>query len=580
MQIKVNERTIEIYAGARVRDVLRKYSHSEWTLVRNKEKKVTDSYGHEVGLDGELNDGEKLVIKRARSTGSALRLLLFALLGVSVLSSCAGGPSATSATSATTRPSPMTESTRSTQKTESTETRIVIFHTNDVHGKIDNFAKVAAIIDAERKKGEADVFFFSAGDNFTGDPVVDRYDPPGEPLRELFDRLGLDVLSPGNHEFDYGIAPLRKLAARFRTVSANIEARPGAFPELRPWVVLETKGGIRMVVFGLIQIEPGNGLPSTHPDKIRDLRFSEPLAKALELKKLRASGQVMIGLTHIGYEQDLLLAKQMPELDVIIGGHSHTRVDPAENINGVLVAQAGGDDMFLGRVDILLKDGRVIEKKGRLIDLSKMRDEDETIKALIAKFHQNPAFARVIAKAPLEISGKNALGSLMTDAICRIHGLDIAFQNNGGIRLNRLPLAITLKDVYTLDPFGNLIVQIDMTPAEIRTLIKSSFEKRHELDLQVSGISYTVLTDSTPQIKEIKLRNPGGSPLAEDRTYKVGLSSYIANSYGFDHKDPGRSLQTTTAEALIRFLESGVDLGIYRDVRRVFLEKAAASSRN
>jgi hypothetical protein len=82
MQIKVNERTIEIYAGARVRDVLRKYSHSEWTLVRNKEKKVTDSYGHEVGLDGELNDGEKLVIKRARSTGSALRLLLFALLGV------------------------------------------------------------------------------------------------------------------------------------------------------------------------------------------------------------------------------------------------------------------------------------------------------------------------------------------------------------------------------------------------------------------------------------------------------------------------------------------------------------------
>jgi 5'-nucleotidase/UDP-sugar diphosphatase len=134
--------------------------------------------------------------------------------------------------------------------------------------------------------------------------------------------------------------------------------------------------------------------------------------------------------------------------------------------------------------------------------------------------------------------------------------------------------------VYTLDPFGNLIVQIDMTPAEIRTLIKSSFEKRHELDLQVSGISYTVLTDSTPQIKEIKLRNPGGSPLAEDRTYKVGLSSYIANSYGFDHKDPGRSLQTTTAEALIRFLESGVDLGIYRDVRRVFLEKAAASSRN
>jgi len=63
MQIKVNGQTIEIFAGARVKDVLRKYSLAEWTLVRKKEKKVGDQYGHEVGLDGELNGGEELVIK-------------------------------------------------------------------------------------------------------------------------------------------------------------------------------------------------------------------------------------------------------------------------------------------------------------------------------------------------------------------------------------------------------------------------------------------------------------------------------------------------------------------------------------
>jgi len=63
MQIKVNERTIEIFAGARVRDVLRKYSRTEWALVRKNKKKVSDAYGHEVGLDGELNGGEELVIK-------------------------------------------------------------------------------------------------------------------------------------------------------------------------------------------------------------------------------------------------------------------------------------------------------------------------------------------------------------------------------------------------------------------------------------------------------------------------------------------------------------------------------------
>jgi len=63
MQIKVNDQTVEIFVGAKVRDVLRKYSSAEWILVRKKEKKVTDGYGHEVGLDGELNGGESLFIK-------------------------------------------------------------------------------------------------------------------------------------------------------------------------------------------------------------------------------------------------------------------------------------------------------------------------------------------------------------------------------------------------------------------------------------------------------------------------------------------------------------------------------------
>jgi 2',3'-cyclic-nucleotide 2'-phosphodiesterase (5'-nucleotidase family) len=499
-------------------------------------------------------------MKRARFAVLAGGLLLAALIGTS----------ASSATSAT---------TRSTLSTELVESRIVIFHINDVHGKIDNFAKVAALLDAERKSG-ADVFFFSAGDNFTGDPVIDRYDPPGEPMVELLDRLHLDLLSLGNHEFDYGIEAVRKLVARFPTVSANIDPQPGVLPGLKPYVVLTSKSGIKLVVFGVIQIEPGSGLPSTHPDKLKGLRFSEPLAKALELKKLRAEGQVFIGLTHIGHDQDLLLAKEMPELDLIIGGHSHTRVETQEIVNGVLIAQAGADNQFLGRIDLRVQDGRVVEKKSRLIDLSKAKDEDETVKAMIVKFHQNPAMARVIAHAPVEITGKNALGSLMTDAICKGFSLDIAFQNNGGIRVNRLPQVITLNDVYTLDPFGNQIVEIGMTPAEIRTLIRNSCERRHEIDLQVSGMTYIVREDAAQRIQDIEMFHPDGTPLPEDRTYKVGLSSYIASSYQFAHKDPGRSLGITTAEALISYLESGPDLGAYREVRRAYYQKAASSGRD
>lgn len=484
-------------------------------------------------------------MKHALSAGTAARLVVLAVVGVILLESCAGLPH---------RPA---------------ESRIIIFHSNDIHGKIDNFAKVAAILDAERK-GPADVFYVSAGDNFTGDPAIDRYDPPGEPMFKLLGRLGLAVMAVGNHEFDYGLGVLRKFAARFPTVSANIEAPPGVFPELRPWVVLKAKSGIKIVIFGLIQLEPGSGMPAAHPEKIKELRFSDPLAKALELKNLRGLGQVLIGLTHLGHEQDRRLAEEMPELDVIIGGHGHTRIDPAVMVNGVLVAQAGSDNLFLGRLDLLVRDGRVVEKTGRLIDLSQVRDEDETVKAMIAEFRRNPAMARVLAEAPVEIRGKDALGSLMADAIRQAHGLDIAFQNNGGVRLNRLPRAITVQDVYSLEPFGNQIIEIIMTPAEIRGLLKTASEKRQGIDLQVSGMTYIVRADPGGQIQEIRLSNPDGSPLAEDRTYKVGLSSYVASFYDFAHQDPGRSLQTTTADDLIQYLQSGVDLGVYRDARRAF----------
>ncbi len=461
------------------------------------------------------------------------------------------------------------------------DTRIVIFHSNDIHGKIDNFAKVAAIIEAERKSG-AEVYYFCAGDNFTGNPIIDQYEPPGEPMLELLNRLGVDLLCPGNHEFDIGLENLKRFAARarFPFLSANIKAPAGVLPQLRPSVVLRTRGGVRIAVFGLIQVEAGNGLPSTHPDKVKGFQFSEPLAKAREMGYLRRGNQVFLALTHIGYEDDLRLAAQMPELDAIIGGHSHTRVDPAETVNGVLVAQAGADNRFLGRVELRVRGNRVVEKKGGLIELKAVNEEDARVKAMIATFNQNPAFARVLIEAPFAIEGKDALGSLMTDAMRQAHGLDIAFQNEGGIRLNRLPEKITLKDVYTLDPFGNLMVEIAMSAGEIRSLINDSFMKGKEIDLQVSGLTYTVRTDNERRILEIQLRGLDGRPLAEDTMFKVGVSSYVASSYNFSHKDPGRALNSTTADALIHFLEGRPDLSLYRNIQRAFQDPPPTGGRD
>ncbi len=461
------------------------------------------------------------------------------------------------------------------------ESRLVLFHFNDVHGKIDNFAKVAAIVESERRRG-GDVLLLCAGDNFTGNPIIDQYQPPGEPMLELLNRLGVDLLTLGNHEFDFGLENLKRFASRVRfpIVSANIHPRPGSeIPNLYPSRLLTTRSGVRVAVFGLIQIEPGNGLPSTHPDRVQGLRFSEPLAKALEMKPLRRQADVFLALSHLGFEDDVKLARSMPELDAIIGGHSHTRVDPAEMVDGVLVAQAGSDLSWLGRVELLVRGGRVVEKKGGLIDVKGLEEEDPEVKAMIARFNNNPEFSRVIATAPFAIEGKDALGSLMTDAMRAAHGLDIAFQNEGGIRLRRLNPDITLKDVYTLDPFGNQVVTLAMNAEEIRSLIADSFRKGRELDLQVAGLSYTVRTDAELNILGIDLRAPDGAPLDEQRDFRVGISSYVASAYDFRRRDPGRALGSTTAEALINFLKGGADLSVYRGIQRAFQDPPGRNDR-
>ncbi|MHB8054656.1 MAG: bifunctional metallophosphatase/5'-nucleotidase [Candidatus Aminicenantales bacterium] len=453
------------------------------------------------------------------------------------------------------------------------ETRVVIFHSNDVHAKIDNFAKVAAILERERKRG-ADVYYLSAGDNFTGNPIVDRYDPPGEPMLEIYNRLGLDLLGLGNHEFDYGWENLERYIARarFTALAANVQPPPGAFPQLRPSVVLKTKNGLKIAVFGLIQVEAGSGLPSTSPMRIKGFSFRDPFQTALDMKTLRPGNNVLIALTHIGYDQDRRLAEQMPELDVIIGGHSHTRINPAEIVNGVLIAQTGSDNRYLGRVELLIRNGRVVEKKGGLIDLQKRLREDPEIKAMIARFNLNPGLTRILAEAPFVITGKDALGCLMTDAWRFVLGFDIAFQNIGGIRLNRLGNKITLKDVYALDPFDNQVVEIGMTAAEIRGLIRWTFEMGGDIDLQVSGLTYTVRAGADRRVREVELRGTDGNPIPEDRTYRVGLSSFVASAYKFEHKDPGRALGVTTADVLIRFLEGHPDLSVYRGLQRAYKE--------
>ena len=449
-------------------------------------------------------------------------------------------------------------------------TDIVILHTNDVHASLEYFPRLAAYKKQIEQQYDH-VLLVSAGDIFSGNPVVDFYKEKGYPMVDLMNRVGYRISAVGNHEFDYGqeIFNKRMEQADFPFICANMDTHNAVLHQPQPYAVLE-EGGYKLFFLGLIEL--GNsGVPSTHPEKVKGIAFSDPLESAGKFTDRKGNYDAFIGLTHLGYETDKKLAHTYPQFDAILGGHSHTLVDAPRLINNVLLSQAGDDMQFVGKVTLTFRDGELTDRTSDMVSLEEYDSSDQALDSLVKDYQNNEDLNQVIGEAASSLRGKDELGSLFTDAQREMHNLDFAFQNNGGIRITEIPQGpIRVKTIYELDPFGNELIEYAMTPDEIKSLIKNASDHGH-VDLQISGGEYTLRINQDNEVQEIVLRDNQGNELKPGATYKVGLNSYIASSYHFDHSDEGKSLYVTTAQNLIDYVEQEGTID-YAGVKRVFVE--------
>jgi 5'-nucleotidase/UDP-sugar diphosphatase len=460
---------------------------------------------------------------------------------------------------------------RSQDKSRSIPAEVIILHVNDMHAKIDNLPKLAYLADSLRKSHPY-VFLVAAGDNFTGNPVVDMIAEKGYPMIDLMNRCGFDVSAVGNHEFDLGQVFLNKRIeqARFPFICCNFDASRTSLKQPKPYIVLDAGKKIHIALLGIIELND-KGIPDTHPSKVEGITFSDGIAKAKEFKWLKKKYGILIGLTHLGVESDVVLADSMPEFTEIIGGHSHTLIDKPMMENGVLIVQAGSNLKYIGKTTLLIRKGKVMKCTDEVIPITALTRADSSMVALCTGYNRNEEFSRVagIAETPLE--GYDALGSLMTDAMTHELNVEIAFQNRGGIRVSSLPAGpITMKDIYQLDPFGNLTVTFKMKTEEIKSLIKYAFELEKGIDLQVSGVTYTVTPDENGHCLAVELYDASGKSLDPAREYTVAVNSYIAASYRFSHADPGTTGAVTTAELLMQYLKEVKKVN-YTGVKRASL---------
>lgn len=450
---------------------------------------------------------------------------------------------------------------------------IIILHVNDMHSKIDNMAKLAYLADSLRKYHPY-VFLVSAGDNFTGNPVVDQIPDKGFPMIELMNRCGFSLSAFGNHEFDMGQEMLNKRIhqSAFRFICANFDASGAVVKQPQPYFIFNAGEDTRIAFLGLLQLDK-NGKPSAHPANLAGIKFSDGIGKAGEFTFLKEQNNVMIALSHLGVHDDTLLARKIPQFDAIIGGHTHTVLEKPLMAGGVMVVQAGSNLKYVGKMTLELENGKVVSKKDTLIAFTSLNHENIVVRNFINQYNNNQEFSKIVGYAEANLDGFDELGSLMTDALTHELRAEIAFQNKGGIRLQSLDSGkITLKDVYKLDPFNNEVMLYSMTADELKSLICYGYELMKGIDLQVSGITYSVKDDGAGHCVSVDMYYPSGKPLEDGKEFMVAMNNYMATTYQFKHKDPGTLSKMTTAEALIRYLGTAGKVN-YKGIKRVEVQK-------
>ena len=441
---------------------------------------------------------------------------------------------------------------------------------NDMHAAIEAFPALADIADSLRTLYPG-LLVLSAGDNRTGEPLNDMYDIPAYPMVALMNQVGFDATTLGNHEFDSGGRGLARLInlSNFSYICANVHPHDSLGIHLVPCKVFDVEG-TRVGVVGVVELGT-HGIPDSHPDNVRGFTFT-PVGEALSKHEwLRQQCDVVILLTHVGYEADVELSAAFPWADLIIGGHTHTQIDGGEMHNGLLITQNVNRLKKVTHITLVVDGGKVVEKRAELIDVRQHQGRNKVVAEMLRYFSDNPEFRRVLTRAAAPFTIEEELGCMMCDAFAAETQCDVAVQNAGGVRYGQKEAGdFTVSDVLRLDPFGNAAVVMELTGEELRQLLMACSANDGYGFPYVSGVQCDVVFDQRDslKVKDLRLARPDGSKFDLKRKYRVVTSSYVASIADSPCRDQGRNINRKMTDLVIAYLERQEEVN-YQGIRRI-----------
>ncbi len=425
---------------------------------------------------------------------------------------------------------------------------ITILHTNDIHANfipheatwiretpkpmVGGINELSFALDSIRKINNA-TLYLDAGDIMTGNPITE-YEYKGAlggALFEMMNMIGCEAWCLGNHDFDLGQQNLLKLTAiaKFPTLSANVVNDKNEYPvNNKPYVIIE-KNGLKIGIIGVMSQGLYNLVNQTMLVGIKVLSPVETTQKFID--ELQTKTDLIIALTHEGVDDDSVLAMNVHGLNIIVGGHSHTRLKKPKFINGVIIVQTGSYCENLGVLDVTVENKKVTQYNGQLIQLwyNSGRPKTEVSTFIDSVQHGiEKDYSQVIGTLKGDWmrndNGESGIGDFLADAQREAAHADIGFMNNAGIRKNLSAGPITKRDIFEILPFRNILTTFQLSGTEVKTIVLNYIEKHARI--QTSGIrcEWKHGADGNTEIVKLEIN---GKPFDENATYTGAASDYM-----------------------------------------------------
>lgn len=433
--------------------------------------------------------------------------------------------------------------------------RLTILHSNDMHGDfvgevcdaegamVGGLSLLSGYIDQVRREEEY-VLYVIAGDMLQGSVIDTEY--KGVSTMSIMNYLAPDVVTLGNHEFDYGLPHLLFLekVANFPIVNANLYIRQHNKRLMQPYHIIDVDG-CDILVIGIITEKV-----------IDDIRRDRDIGSFISLEEAaREVGKIInaykhddidltILLTHIGIESDRELARLLdPEwgVDLIIGGHTHTVLERPDEVNGVLIAQAGYGTRQVGRFDIVLDmdTNSIVEHDWALVPIVEgLAKPDEALRAYIASYSDvvDAKYQGIVCRFATELTHprreeETPLGNLFADALAEWGEVDVMLLGSGSLRVPALGPVVTLGDFMSCFPYTDALTSYTVTGAMLWRMFEHWMRPENRTGegecYQVNAGVQAVYSEGDRRLESLSVDH---QPVQLDRHYTVGLQGFHASN--------------------------------------------------